>query len=130
MSMIESISDLSLPYDFRKVVRGVEELLAEQLAEEREHFDEICDEHGIDLELAGVILGDFKQWCDECRLPSTAHVLSRYLLELYHHAGADFDHLRDIVNAYMIRNGWDVAVPLAATLRYVAEASRAVEHLH
>jgi hypothetical protein len=120
MTLIENHSTLPVPCSLQQVERVVEDELAEQLHQRREQFVEVCAGRGIDTEAVGFVLDDFMAWCGEYRLPDTGHVLAAYLLELHRCCGADLEHLRDIVNAYQVQNGWDVLVPLAAVLDYAS----------
>jgi hypothetical protein len=129
MSLIERNSDpqLAVTGDYRGVVTAVEALLADQLRAERERFKGDAIEQSVDRDACALAMGDFHDWAALYALPTTAHTMCAYLIELHCVCGAAFEELQDVARAFLVEHSWCVRVPISAALEFCKTAPRAVE---
>jgi hypothetical protein len=121
MTMIETRDALLATCDLREVEIAVEGAMAEQLGWERKKFTD----EGIDPDACAMLLAAFEEWAGEYGLPTSAHVLACYLIEL-RECGADIAELRGIAHAYLLLHAYDVRIPVLAAIAYCEAAPRAV----
>jgi hypothetical protein len=123
MSMVQAVPARC---DLPTIEAALESFLAMQLKDERAL---LCSNFADDLELYDQALDAFVEWADAYGLPTTAHVLATFLIELPHVHHVEFADLQTVARGFVFRNVLDVHVPVRAALNYCAEsAGRLVRH--
>jgi hypothetical protein len=118
MTMVERASTAHVVnFDVRDVEAAVEGTMAEHLCWHREQL--VAE--GVDPDAAAMVLDCFEDWAGEYGLPTSAHVLAAYLIEL-RACGADMAEVRAIGNAYLFLHAFDVRVPVLAAISYCESA--------
>jgi hypothetical protein len=105
---------LAAPWSVDEIEAAVGAVLARQLLHER--IRQLPNER--ERELYEEALDGFEDWADQYGLPTTAHVLAAYLVELHCVHGIDIDDLKFIAGAYLEQHDRDVHVPIRAALKY------------